>query len=114
MNEKILSKKGEIMSIYTCPHCGERTFNPLTKALAGQLNSKGRVCPKCGKRCVNGKGATIFNAVYCLIAFALVVVIYLYAIPGETIYVAILLLSMLIVPRLVNAFFFKLTEAIRL
>lgn len=102
------------MKIYNCPHCGERTFNPITKALAGQLNSKGRVCPNCGKRCVNGKGATIFNAVYCLLAFALVVIIYLYAIPGESIICIGLVLSMFIVPRLVNAFCFKLAEAIRL
>lgn len=102
------------MSIYTCPHCGEKSFNPLTKALAGQLNSKGRPCPKCGKRCVNGKGATIFNAIYSLIAFILIVITFLYAIPGEIIIVAILLLSICVVPRLVNAFFFKLDESIRL
>lgn len=102
------------MSIYTCPHCGEKSFNPLTKAMAGQLNSKGRPCPKCGKRCVNGKGATIFNAIYSLIAFILIVITFLYAIPGEIIIVAILLLSICVVPRLVNAFFFKLDESIRL
>lgn len=108
------------MSIYTCPHCGEKTFNPLTKALAGQLNSKGRNCPKCGKRCVNGKGATIFNAVYCLIAFAGVVFTYLKAPENEwlahyeLLVVPGLLLSMFIVPRLVNAFAFHLTEAIRI
>ena len=101
------------MSIYTCPHCGEKSFNPLTKTLAGQLNSNGRPCPKCGKKCVNGKGATIFNAIYCLLAFALIVVIFLYAIPNEIFYVLGLILSMIIVPRLVNAFFFRLTEAIR-
>lgn len=102
------------MSIYTCPHCGEKTFNPLTKALAGQLNSKGKPCPKCGKRCVNGKGATIFNAIYCLIAFALVVLTFLYALPGEIIIVAMLLVSMFVIPKLVNAFCFKLEEAIRI
>ena len=51
------------MSIYTCPHCGEKTFNPFTKAIAGQMNSKGRECKNCGTRCVNGKGATVFNAI---------------------------------------------------
>ncbi len=102
------------MSIYTCPHCGERTFNPITKALAGQLNSKGRKCPKCGKRCVNGKGATIFNAIYSLAAFALVVYIYLHPTIYEIPAVICLILSVFIVPRLVNAFFFRLVEAIRL
>lgn len=102
------------MSIYTCPHCGEKTFNPFTKALAGQLNSKGKPCKNCGTRCVNGKGATIFNAVYCLCAFALVIYIYLHPTIFEILEVIGLLLSMLIVPKLVNAFFFKMTEAIRL
>ena len=43
-------------SIYTCPNCGEKTFNPWTKALAGQLNSKGRPCPNCGTRVTNDNG----------------------------------------------------------
>lgn len=82
--------------------------------MAGQLNSKGKPCKNCGTRCVNGKGATIFNAVYCLCAFALVIYIYLHPTIFEILEVIGLLLSMLIVPRFVNAFFFKMTEAIRL
>lgn len=101
------------MSIYNCPHCGEKTFNPLTKALAGQLNSKGRKCPKCGKKCVNGKGATIFNAIYSPAAFAGIVYTYLHPTIYEILIVLGLFLSMLIVPRLVNAFFFKMAQAIR-
>ena len=31
-------------SIYTCPHCGEKTFNPITKAFAGGLHTRGAVC----------------------------------------------------------------------
>ena len=35
-------------SIYDCPYCGKKSFNPLTKALAGNMNTKGRVCKACG------------------------------------------------------------------
>lgn len=109
------------MSIYSCPHCKEKTFNPFTKAMAGQMNSKGRVCKNCGTRCVNGKGATVFNAIYTLIAFAGVVYTYLHPenfasgdVNYEIFVVIGLILSIVLIPRLVNAFCFKLTEAIRL
>lgn len=116
------------MSIYTCPHCGKKSFNPITKGFAGQLNSNGKPCKECGRRCVNGKGATIFNAVYSVIVLILVVLIYLKApiwydenksgflhdVAGlEILAEIILILSLLIVPRLVNAFFFKLEPAIK-
>ncbi|MDE5582595.1 MAG: hypothetical protein K2J08_02670 [Ruminococcus sp.] len=109
------------MSIYRCPHCGEKTFNPFTKAVAGQLNSKGRPCKKCGVRCVNGKGATVFNMLYCLVAFAGVVYTYLHYekfavgdVNYEIFVVAGLILSIILVPRIVNAFCFRMEEAIRL
>lgn len=89
--------------------------------MAGQMNSKGRVCKNCGTRCVNGKGATVFNAIYTLIAFAGVVYTYLHPesfaagdVNYEIFVVAGLILSIFLIPRLVNAFCFKLTEAIRL
>ena len=92
-------------SIYTCPHCGEKTFNPWTKALAGQLNSKGRPCPNCGTRVKNGKGATIFNALFCAAMFVLVIVSFLNELD---LLIIPAILAMLIVPRLVNAFCFRL------
>ncbi|MDE5946759.1 MAG: hypothetical protein K2G63_05620 [Oscillospiraceae bacterium] len=92
-------------SIYKCPCCGEKTFTPLTKALAGQLNSKGRPCPKCGERIANGKGATIFNAVFCFAMFAFIVYAFLNTLD---LWIIPALLAIIFVPRIVNAFFFKL------
>ncbi len=82
--------------------------------MAGQLNSKGRPCKKCGKRCVNGKGATIFNAIFSVCVFATVIYIYLHPTIFEIPQVIGLILALFLVPRLVNAFFFRLTEAIRI
>lgn len=107
-------------SIYTCPHCGEKTFNPLTKAMSGTMKSKGRPCPKCGMLCVNGKGATTFSAVYCLIAFAAVVIIYVHGMDSEWMFthevpmVLGLILSMFLVPRIASAFFFNMVQSVRI
>lgn len=35
-------------SIYTCPYCGAKSFNPLKKAFTGGLHTKGKVCMECG------------------------------------------------------------------
>lgn len=108
------------MSIYNCPHCGEKTFNPWTKAMAGHLISKGKPCPKCGKLCVNGKGATIFRAIFSIIAFVCVVVIFLNGLNTAWMYyhevrmVGGLILLIIIVPYIANAFFFKMSPAIRI
>lgn len=113
-------RKDNEMSIYTCPACGKKGFNPYTKGMAGKMNSKGRPCKYCGTRCVNGKGATIFNAIFSLIVFAGFVLLFLYApqyhflaIREVPLYI-LMLLAELIVPRLVNAFCFRMTESIRL
>ena len=98
----------ELMSIYSCPCCGEKTFNPLTKALAGQLNSKGKVCSNCGKHCTNGTASTIFRAVFCTAMFALVVITFLKALPHELLIYIGALAAMYIVPMLINAFCFKM------
>ena len=108
------------MSIYNCPHCGEKTFNPWTKARAGHMISKGKPCPKCGRLCVNGKGATIFRFIFYIIAFVGVIVTFLNGLNSAWMYyhevriVGGLILLMIIVPNIANAFFFKLSPAIRL
>lgn len=108
------------MSIYQCPHCGDKSFNPITKAMAGQLNSNGKPCKKCGRLCVNGKGATIFNAVFAVMCFVLVILTYLkspgigWLYPIEKQVVIGLILAVFIVPKIVNAFFFKMEPAIRI
>ncbi|MBR2284848.1 MAG: hypothetical protein IJ874_10605 [Ruminococcus sp.] len=120
------------MGIYNCPHCGKKSFDPIKKANAGQLNSRGKPCSECGRLCVNGKGATIFNALFSLVMFALIIVIYMKA-PvwyenynngagngflywvacREMLAVVVLLLAKILVPRIANAFFFRLEPAIR-
>ena len=108
------------MSIYTCPHCGEKSFNPLTKALAGTMKSKGRACPKCGKLCVNGKGATIFNAIISVVAFIAIVYIYLHGADNEWMFthevpmVAGIIILLFLVPKIVSGFFFKMEQSVRI
>lgn len=92
-------------SIYNCPCCGEKTFNPISKALAGQLNSKGKQCSNCGARITNGQGATIFNAVFCLIGFAFIVFAFLNTLD---LWIIPAIIAIILVPRIANAFFFKL------
>ena len=84
------------------------------------MNSKGKPCSNCGGLCVNGTGATIFNAIFSLAAIIAMVWVYLNA--GKNPFVQhwevpiqiCIVLSIIVVPRLVNAFFFKMTESIRI
>ena len=92
----------------------------MTKALAGKMNSKGKPCKHCGTRCVNGKGATIFNAIYSVIVIVFMVWYFLNSQNHDALairevpVVLLLILSEFIVPAVVNAFFFKMEESIRL
>ena len=63
-------------SIYDCPYCGKKSFNPLTKALAGNMNTKGRVCKACGRRVVNGKTSAIVRTVLMVVAIIIVFATY--------------------------------------
>ena len=53
---------------FACPHCGQKTFTPIQKALCGGMSSKGKNCPECGGRCVNGKASLIFRTIMMLAA----------------------------------------------
>ena len=54
---------------YTCPHCGQKTFTPLQKALAGSYKSMGKPCPNCGRKCCNGMGSIYFDGILSILAF---------------------------------------------
>lgn len=100
-------------SIYCCPHCNEKTFTPWTKAFAGQLNSYGKPCKSCGRLCVNGRTATIFNAVFSSLCFIAIVAIYIIGIDYGTPIIFGLFLMLIFFPKIINAFFFKLEKSIK-
>lgn len=67
----------EKKSIYDCPVCGaKKAFNPLTKALAGGLNSKGKVCHSCGAHCTNGRFLLLTQTLYTFAALVGMVLSY--------------------------------------
>jgi hypothetical protein len=112
------------MSVYECPHCHKKTFNPITKAFAGQINSKGRVCKSCGRRCSNGMGSTIFNTIVDLAALIISIVCYLmdYGITidlgfakfqGSYVVIVICIVSAFVITRIFDAFFLPLTKPAR-
>lgn len=100
---------------HTCPHCGEKTFSPIRKALAGGMTSNGQACPSCGGRCVNGKLSLIVNSITLLPAMVLVFITYfrfdtmMDVVKGGL----IPLLAAIAFNYLFNAFFGKLIPAIR-
>ena len=61
---------------HTCPHCGEKTFSPLQKALCGGMSSTGKPCQNCGHRCVNGKLSLIVNSITLGIALIMIFITY--------------------------------------
>ncbi len=104
------------MKRFTCPHCGEPSFTPLQKALAGSLRSRGKPCPHCGKRCCNSMASIYFSTVVSLIAFVSIMAIYLLSdnsLPYILIMAAIIAGSLLL-NFLFNMFFGKLVQPIRI
>lgn len=102
---------------YTCPHCGEKTFSPIQKALCGSITSSGKHCSACGGRCVNGKAGLVFHTVLTLAAFGYIMVNYFtYAAEDKTKYILIglaMLACAYLLTFLFNMFFGKLIPAIR-
>jgi len=100
---------------HTCPHCGEKTISPLKKAFAGNPQAKGTVCPACGKRSTNELKSAVFQTIVAVIALVFIIYQYVAVQSIESNYysIAAVLIAYLL-PKLVNAFFFKLVPAIRL
>ena len=97
-------------SIYDCPYCGKKSFNPLTKALAGNMNTKGRVCKACGRRAVNGKTSAIVRTV--LMAVAIIIVFATYFIESSDAKAYLIIVAWLL-SMLFDAFFCPLTKVVR-
>ncbi len=100
---------------HTCPHCNEKTISLLKKAFAGNPQSKGVVCPNCGKRSTNELKSAVFHAIIDIIA--LIFIIYQYVAVESlisNIYSIAAILIAFVVNHIVDAFFFKLVPAIRL
>ena len=58
--------------MFKCPHCGEKTYSPVTKALCGGFSSSGRPCPSCGGRSVNGVPSLVVNSILRIIALVMI------------------------------------------
>ncbi|MBE6876769.1 MAG: hypothetical protein E7496_08665 [Ruminococcus sp.] len=102
---------------YTCPHCGEKTFSPLQKALAGSYRSVGKPCPKCGKKCCNGMASIYFDSIVSIIAFVLILIIYFKFDASQKMQSSILIVAIIgisfLLSFLFRMFFGKLVEPIR-
>lgn len=103
------------MKKFECPHCGEKTINPLQKAFAGNQKSKGVVCPNCGKRCTNDMKSTYFHTVVDLLMLIAVVAIYFIAPAGQNFfYMLIPIISAFVINKIADAFFFSLAPSMRI
>ena len=102
---------------FTCPHCGEKTFTPLQKALAGSYRSVGKPCPNCGKKCCNGMGSIYFDSIISVIAFVLIMILYMQSDSSNkiqsTVLMAVIIAVSLVLSFLFRMFFGKLVEPIR-
>ena len=101
---------------FECPHCHEKTFNPLQKALCGSYRGMCKPCPHCGKRACNGMAGIYFQSVTSCAMIIAVIMIYLKA--TERVYssitIACIIVGYFVLNFIFNMFFGKLTEPIRL
>ena len=100
---------------YTCPHCGEKTFTPVQKALCGGLSSAGKRCSACGGRCVNGKASLILNITLRMIAFIMIIVTYfVHTTSVQILWFGVLpLVLSFVIGFVFDMFFGKLVEAVK-
>jgi hypothetical protein len=100
---------------FECPHCHEKTFSPIQKALCGSYRGYGKPCPKCGKRAVNGMTGIYFQTVLSILIGAACLIIYFRA--TERVYSSIIMACLIagyfVLNFLFNMFFGKLVEPIR-
>ncbi len=61
---------------HQCPHCGEKTYTPLQKALCGGMSATGKPCSNCGFRSVNGKLSLVVNSITLTIALIMIFITY--------------------------------------
>ena len=100
---------------HTCPHCGEKTFSPLEKAMCGGMSSSGKACLNCGIRCVNGIPSLVVNSVLRLIALVMIFYTYFtYTKLSQVFWFGLLpLLLAFVLGFVFDMFFGKLVEAIK-
>lgn len=107
--------KGEICMKFECPHCHEKTFNPLQKALCGSYRTMGKPCPNCGRRACNGMTGIYFQTVTSVAMIAAILVIYFKSTERiqSSIIIACIIAGYFVLNFLFNMFFGKLVEPIR-
>ncbi|MBQ8079166.1 MAG: hypothetical protein IJ236_04375 [Oscillospiraceae bacterium] len=100
---------------YECPHCHEKTFTPLQKALCGSYRTMGKPCPKCGRRACNGMTGIYFQSVTSIAMIIAIITIYLKATERvhSSMLIGAIILGYFVVNFIFNMFFGKLTEPIR-
>ncbi len=101
---------------HTCPHCGEKTFTPIQKALAGSLRSSGKPCPGCGRKCCNDMKSIYFSTIVSLFMLIACVMIYLFSTDKvlSTVLILVIIAARFVLVFLFDMFFGKLTKPIRL